>query len=172
LRIDKLLAGSVVASVVCWASLAEPKLIRLSLPQTSAQEDRGASAAAELEGLEHRVDDAIRDGDTTFLQSVFAGDFRFLHFNGEITNKAESLQQVSKRPYTLRHLDAVKIEMHGDVAVTDGLVDISAHGEHGNHSYLMKYVRVYQRRNGHWQMLMQHSVGETSPIAFDIPSSK
>ena len=59
-----------------------------------------------------------------------------------------------------------------DVAVTDGLVDISAHGEHGNHSYLMKYVRVYQRRNGHWQMLMQHSVGETSPIAFDIPSSK
>jgi ketosteroid isomerase-like protein len=168
----KLLAGIVVASLACCVTLVHSKAIRLSAPQASAQENQGSSAEAELRELEQRVDDAICKGDTTFLQSVFANDFRFLHFNGEITNKTESLLQVSKRPYTLRHLDAVKIEMHGDVAVTDGLVDISAHGEHGNHSYLMKYVRVYQHKSGRWQMLMQHSVEETSPIAFDVPSSK
>jgi ketosteroid isomerase-like protein len=167
-----LLAGIVVVSVISSGTLAQPKRIRLSARQTSAQENQRASNEAELRTLEQQVDDATRKGDTTFLESVFATDFRFLHADGGITDKAESLQQVAKRPYTFRHLDAVKIEMHGDVAVIDGLVDVNAHGEHGNRSYLVKYVRVYQRRDGHWQMLMQRSVGETSPIAFDIPSSK
>ena len=172
MRTPTLLAGIVVVSVVSWGALAQPKLIRLRALETSAQEDQRASDEAELRALEQQVDDAIRKGDTTFLESVFAADFRFLHADGGITDKAGSLQQVAKRPYTFRHLDAVKIEMHGNVAVIDGLVDVNAHGEHGNHSYLVKYVRVYQRKDGHWQMLMQRSVGETSSITFDIPSSK
>lgn len=116
--------------------------------------------------MEQRVDTAILNGDTALLQSVFSEDFRFLHFDGELTDKAQSLQQVAKRPYAMRRLDSVKIEMHGDVAITEGLVDISAHGEHGNHSYLVKYIRVYQRKNSQWQMLSQQSVGETLPLAF------
>jgi hypothetical protein len=172
LRTHTLLAGIVVVSVVSGGALAQPKLIRLWALETPAQEDRPASNESELRALEQQVDDAIRKGDTTFLQSVFAADFRFLHADGGITDKAESLQQVAKRPYTFRHLDAIKIEMHGNVAVIDGLVDVNAHGEHGNRSYLVKYVRIYQRRDGHWQMLMQRSVGETSAITFDIPSSR
>lgn len=127
---------------------------------------QATSAEAELREIEQHVDSAILNGDTEFLQNVFSEDYCFTHFDGEVTDKAQSLQQVTKRPYATRRLDAVKIEMHGDVAVTEGLVDISVHGEHGNHSYLVKYIRVYQQRNGHWQMLMQDSVGETSPIAF------
>jgi ketosteroid isomerase-like protein len=123
-------------------------------------------AEAEIRDLEQRVDTAIFNGDTAFLQNVFSEDFRFMHFDGEVTDKVQSLQQVAKRPYVMRRLDSVKIEMHGDVAITEGLVDISAHGEHGNHSYLVKYLRVYQRKNSLWQMLSQQSVGETSPLAF------
>ncbi len=171
MRTYTVLAGIVMVSVVSWGTLAEPKRIRLSALETSAQESQSASEETELRTLEQQVDDAIRKGDTTFLESVFAADFRFLHADGGITDKAGSLQQVAKRPYTFRHLDAVKIEMHGNVAVIDGLVDVNARGEHGNHSYLVKYVRVYERRDGHWQMLMQRSVGETSSINFDIPSS-
>jgi len=165
------LAGIVMVSVASWGTLAQPKLIRLSALQTSAQASQRASDEAELRALEQQVDDAIRKGDTTFLESVFAADFRFLHADGGITDKGASLQQVGKRPYTFRHQDAVKIEMHGNVAVIDGLVDVNARGEHGNHSYLVKYVRVYERIDRHWQMLMQRSVGETSSINFDIPSS-
>jgi len=169
--IHTLLMVILLASVSCRATFAQPKPDKPT-HQTSAYENQDSSAEMDIRNLEQQVDDAIRTGDTAFLQSVYSDDFRFMHFNGEITNKTESLQQVAKRPYTLRRLDAVKIELHGDVAVTEGLVDISARGDHGNHSYLLKYIRVYQRRNGHWQMLMQHSVGETSPIAFDIPSPK
>lgn len=165
----KFLARIVVLGTVCAVTLAQPRLLKFA-HGTSGQQNQSPSAEAELRDLEQRVDDAIRDGDTPYLKTVFADDYRFIHFNGEVTDKAASLQQLTKRPYLLRHLDAVKIEMHGDVAVTDGLVDINARGEHGGHSYLLKYIRVYQLRNGHWQMLMQHSLAESSPLAFDIPA--
>jgi ketosteroid isomerase-like protein len=163
-----------IASLLCWASLAQPRGIRLLQPETSPPEKQDTSAETELQELEHQVDNAILRGDTTFLQTVFADDYRFLHADGSVTNKTESLQQVAKRPYILRHLDAVNIDLHGDVALTDGLVDVNARGEHGtrNHSYLVRYVRVYQRRNGRWVMLMQNSVGETTSMPFDVPSPK
>jgi ketosteroid isomerase-like protein len=163
-----------IASFLCWASLAQPRGIRLLQPENSPPEKQDASAETELQELEHQVDNAILGGDTTFLQTVFADDYRFLHADGSVTNKAESLQQIAKRPYILSHLDAVNIELHGDVALTDGLVDVNARGEHGtrSHSYLVRYVRVYQRRNGRWLMLMQHSVGETTSMPFDVPSPK
>jgi ketosteroid isomerase-like protein len=166
--------GMFIASLLCWASLAQPRGIRLLQPETSPPEKQDASAETELQELEHQVDNAILKGDTTFLQTVFADDYRFLHADGSVTNKTESLQQVAKRPYILRHLDAVNIELHGDVALTDGLVDVNARGEHGtrNHSYLVRYVRVYQHRNGRWVMLMQNSVGETTSMPFDVPSPK
>jgi len=145
---------------------ARSQSISLSHPTLDNATSQNVNAEGELRELEQRVDTAILNGETALLQNVFSDDFSFMHFDGEVTDKAQSLQQVAKRPYAMRRLDAVKIEMHGEVAVTDGLVDVSAHGEHGNHSYLVKYIRVYQCKNGQWKMLSQQSVGETSPIAF------
>jgi ketosteroid isomerase-like protein len=167
----ELLVGIVVSTALCATAFTQPKALRFA-HGASMQASQSSSAEAELREVEQRVEIAITNGDVTSLQSVFADDFLFVHFHGDVTDKAASLQQVAKRPYISRHLDGLKIEMHGDVAVTNGLLDISARGEHGASSYLVKYLRVYERRNGHWQMSMQRGLEETAHIAFEVPSPK
>ena len=150
-----------------WLIIGTPMLSGAQ-PNSQVPSPKAEAAVETIRDIENNVEKAIESGDTTFLQSVFSDDFRFIHFSGEITNKNDSLKQVSEKPYTMRRLDGVQIEMHGDVVITYGLVDINARGEGVNHSYLVKYVRIYRNRGGHWQMIMQQSVDETSSIAFDL----
>jgi ketosteroid isomerase-like protein len=124
------------------------------------------SGEAVIRDLEQHVETAIVSGDTTFLKSVYTDDFRFSHATGQVSTKAQALEEASKRPYASRKLDELNVQLHGDVAVTYGLVSIIAQSDHSHRAYIVRYVRVYQRSNGHWQMLMQRSVDETSSITY------
>ncbi len=124
--------------------------------------DNDSSAEATVRELEEHVEAAIVTGDTAFLQSVYADDFRFTHFTGQIQNKTQWLGNVARRPFVSRKLDVLDVEIHGNVAVTYGQVDMTQRNEHGEHSSLLKYVRVYEHRSGHWQMLTHRSVAETA----------
>jgi ketosteroid isomerase-like protein len=138
-----------------------------------ARVNNDASAEATIRELEQHVEAAIVSGDTAFLQSVYADDFRFTHYTaGQVSTKTQWLEDVARRPFVSRRIDALDVEIHGSVAVTYGLLDMTAPGEHGQHSFLLKYIRVYEQRNGHWQMLMHRSIDETSSIAFEVSSSK
>jgi hypothetical protein len=126
------------------------------------------SVEATICELEQRVEQAIVNGDTQFLQSIYSDDFRFSHSSGEVTDKAESLRQVAERTYVMRRLDAINIETHGHIIITYGLVDMNARGDHGNRSYLVKYIRTYEKIHGHWKMLMQRSIDVSSSLPFDL----
>ena len=118
--------------------------------------------AAIIRRLEQGVEAAIVSGDTTFLQTVFADDFRYTRTTGQIETKAQWLEDVAKRPFVIRKIVNLDIEVHGDVAITDGQLDMTVRNEQGEHSNLVKYLRVYQRRNGQWQLLTHRSLEETA----------
>jgi len=120
------------------------------------------SAAATIRALEQRIEDATVSGDTTFLEKVFADDFTYARTTGEIENKAQWLQRVARRPFVARKIVTLDIEVHGDVAVTHGQLDMTVQDEHGGHSNLVKYLRVYEQRKGQWQLLTHRSLEETA----------
>jgi len=126
------------------------------------------SVEATICELELRVERAIVNGDTQFLKSVYSDDFRFAHSSVEVTDKAESLKQVAERTYVMRRLDGINIETHGHIIITYGLVDMNARSDHGNRSYLVKYIRTYEKIRGHWKMLMQRSIDVSSSLPFDV----
>jgi ketosteroid isomerase-like protein len=163
-------------SIFCLC-LATLLLTRFSLPQsapantmteapdcppTKALVIAGQNASlveATIRELEQQVDAAVFSGDVRFLQSVYADDFRFTHGTGKVQNKAEWLEDVGRRPFVSRKLHVLDVEIHGNVAVTYGRLDVTwREGQ----SVSLNYVRVYQQRNGHWQMLMHRAVEETS----------
>lgn len=119
-------------------------------------------AAATIRALEQRVEDATVSADTAFLEKIFADDFTYARTTGEIENKAQWLQHVAKRPFLARKIVALEIDIHGDVAVLHGQLDLTVQDERGGHSNLVKYLRVYQQRNGQWQMLTHRSLEETA----------
>jgi len=123
----------------------------LQLPASAADE------LADLRAMDQRIEDAVVRADLKFLESVYAKDFRFTHGTGNIQSKDEWLKSVAKRGFLSRKVSLVEVELHGDVAVTCGRLDVIKSGE-GGEKYSLRYVRVYERRDGRWEMLMHRTV--------------
>ena len=116
-----------------------------------------ADVLADLRAMDQRVEDAVVRADLKFLESVYANDFRFTHGTGNVQSRDEWLKSVARRGFLSRKVSLVEVEMHGDVAVTFGRLDVIKNGE-GGEKYSLKYVRVYERRSGRWEMLMHRTV--------------
>ena len=122
-----------------------------------------ADTSAEIIQLEQRIEDAVVKADLKFLESVYASDFRFTHGDGEVQNKTEWLKLVAKREVKSRKISTSEVELHGNVAITVGRLDVVWKGEgkdDKDDKYALKYVRVYEKRKGKW-VLLSHRTVET-----------
>ena len=117
----------------------------------------GADDLTDLRAMDQRIEDAVVRADLKFLESAYARDFRFTHGTGNVQSKDEWLKSVAKKGFLSRKVSLVEVELHGDVAVTCGRLDVVKTGE-GGEKYSLRYVRVYERRNGRWEMLMHRTV--------------
>src|SRR5262245_42568560 len=99
------------------------------IAQTFGGQSKATSDAAEVLTLEQKIEAAVVKGDLAFAESVLSSDSHFRHGDGwtrgEKTggmedDKAAFLKRISDKEYLVHDLDNVKIEMHGDVAITYG----------------------------------------------------
>ena len=126
----------------------------------------GNSAAAVL-AFEKEMEAAVVRGDVAFLDRVCSSDFTFTHGDGwttggaplRVENKAQWLASVGKAPYLSRDLDAVKVEMHGDIAITYGMYRARNKSAAPDRSaFTVWFERVYAYRDGRWQYLSHRTV--------------
>jgi hypothetical protein len=117
---------------------------------------------AGLAGLDSQIESAVVNGDTAALDTLYADDLRFSHFTGTVDGKPGWLHRARARTFRQRQVDSVTVDRHGDVALTSGRIAIeSSTGER----YRIRYVRVYARRLGRWQLIAHRSVGVERPLA-------
>src|SRR5437870_3929773 len=140
-------------------------------------------AAAEVLALEQKIEAAVVKGDVAFADSVLSSDFHFRHGDGwgrgEKTggmddDKAAFLKRIAEKEYLVHDLDNVKVEMHGDIALTYGRYVSLFMPKNRNQNLpgslsTIWFERVYAKRNGHWQFLSHRTVhGPTaSPAGID-----
>jgi hypothetical protein len=74
-----------------------------------------------------------------------------------VWDKQQWLEMVPTSSATIRTLEPVVIEAHGDVVETVGHIQIKTKDPQ-NPEYHIWYVRVYARRNGIWQLLSNRTV--------------
>ena len=117
-----------------------------------------ADTSAEIKQLEQRIEDAVVKADLKFLKSVYADDFRFIHGDGEVQNKTEWLELVAKREVKSRKISTSEVEMHENVAITVGRLDVVWKGDEKDDKYTLKYIRVYERRKGTWILLSHRTI--------------
>jgi Domain of unknown function (DUF4440) len=150
----------------------------------AAQSPAGSSDAAEVLALEQKIEAAVVRGDVPFVSSVLSDDFRFVHGDGWTTggkalmedDKAAFLKRVAEKEYVVHDLDRVKIEMHGDVAITYGryVSLFMPRNRAGNPGQLNSiwFERVYAKRDGRWMFLSHRTVhGPTVAPAGIDPSA-
>ena len=134
-----------------------------ALAETSAP----SGAAAEVLDLERRIGAAIVNGDAAFYDKVTADDFIMTHSDRWTTggkpllvdDKASFRKRIVSRSYLSMDFDSVKIEMHGDVAITSGRYVSNMQGVAPDRAWFsVWYEKIYARRNGQWMQLSHRTV--------------
>jgi len=150
------------------------------------QQGKATGDAAEVLALEQKIEAAVVRGDVAFVSSVLSDDFHFVHGDGWTTggkalmedDKAAFLKRVADREYAVHDLDGVKVEMHGDVAITYGryvslFVPKNRAGSPGQLNSIW-FERVYAKRDGRWMFLSHRTVHgpTTSPAGVDPTAAR
>jgi hypothetical protein len=142
--------------------------------------------ASDVLALEQQIEEAIVRGDVAFVDRVTSTDFSFVHGDGwtqggrplMTDDKAAFLKRVADKEYLVHDLDQVKVEMHGDVAITSGryvslFVPANRNAATPARLNSIWFERVYAKRNGEWQFLSHRTVHgpNVSPAGIDPTST-
>jgi hypothetical protein len=109
-----------------------------------------------LRELDARIDELASKGEFDALGALLAADFRYNHSTGHSQSRSEWLDGL--RPLVGRRdriPSSIAIELHGDLAVAMGDLDIV--WMDGRHNY-DRYTRVYRVSDGQWQAVSQRTV--------------
>jgi ketosteroid isomerase-like protein len=109
-----------------------------------------------------RMDQAVVDKDLPFLQQHYAEDFVFTHGTGYVEGKASWLRDVAdpKTTFISRVQDSTTVELHADVGIVRGKVEITRLDNNREIRYGIWYIRVYQLRDQRWQMISHFTFRE------------
>ena len=123
--------------------------------------------AAEVLAFERAMEAAVVRGDVAYVDRVSAPDLSFTHGDAWTTggkplgvdNREAFLNRVRNRQYNVRDLDSVKVELHGDIAITYGrYVAQNRTGDPGRSWFSVWFERVYAKRNGRWLYVSHRTV--------------
>lgn len=154
----KLRAPDVFATAAVLVFSMTAVLLYSSTASAAGSKLSPQSDTVTLESLERQVEAAYQRGDTAFLKMTLADDFRFTHGSGMVAGKAQTLANFAQPGnFISRTLTAVDVEVHGDIALTTGRIEVRAAARR---NYTVCYVRLYRRRSGHWRLLSHRTFRE------------
>jgi len=113
-----------------------------------------------LRSLDVAIDTAVSDRDAAVLESLLADDYIYTHSNGRSQSKSDYIDGIAGRDNPPRRLlSDIQVELHDDIAVTRGNLDIVYSDERPN--LYMRYVRVYRQIANSWQAISHRTLYAT-----------
>ena len=125
--------------------------------------NHGKATETELVDLERKLAAAVLALDFETLDKIYADDFLFTHSTGDVDTKESWMDNLrtGRSSYTARSVDQIEVEVHGNVAITSGRIYAKSDSSDPRwREYSIWYVRVYEVREGRWQLLSHRSVRE------------
>jgi hypothetical protein len=148
--------------------LAALALVALAQPNADEGKSHHSTAAAEeVLAFERAMEAAVVRGDVAYIDRVSASDLSFTHGDGWtnggkpllVDDRKAFLERVASKQYIARDLDSVKVEMHGNIAITYGrYVAHSRVGTPEQAWFSVWFERVYEQRDGHWLFVSHRTV--------------
>jgi ketosteroid isomerase-like protein len=110
-----------------------------------------------LISLDPQIDTAVALGDAATLNELLADDFIYTHSNNNHQPKGEYIAAIVKRENRPRRdLLEVEAEVHGDVAVTRGNLNIVYYDDRPG--LYMRYVRVWRLKDDNWRAISHRTL--------------
>jgi len=128
-------------------------------------------AEEEVASFERQIESAAVRHDLKFLDA--SADDSLLYTHGDDWTMGGSPQRVNDKSAWLnwlgkpntkmlsREVDSQHVELHGDVALTTGKIDVRTDSsDPKRREYTVWYLRVYRRQDSRWRLLSHHTVRE------------
>ena len=137
------------------------KLLTLLILAVGISKLAGAQStdSAKLVAVNQAIDSYVVAKNITALAPLYASDFIFSHGSGRVEGTEGWMQTVKRAEYLQRQHDSVTVEMHGDIAVVKGKMNIQKQNKEKVDRYWLKYIRVYRKKGG-WQLLSHTTIAE------------
>ena len=117
---------------------------------------------ATIRALEREQAEAVVAMDFEGLERIYAEDFVFTHGTGEVHDTTQWLDALrAGREYLSREHEAIEVELHRDLGVVYGVLRVHADMNGVEGRFRARYVRVYERRAGRWQLVSHRTVEQT-----------
>jgi len=128
-------------------------------------------AEEEVASFEREIELAALRRDLKFLDAAADDSLRYTHGDDWTTggsplvvnDKSAWLGWLGnpKTRMLSREVSAQHVELHGDVALTTGKIDVKTDSsDPKQREYTVWYLRVYRRQDGRWRFLSHHTVRE------------
>lgn len=114
--------------------------------------------AAEIRQIEARRFAAMIKSDEAVLNEILADDLTYTHSFGKTENKSQfiaSLKTAAK--YKEISPNEMNVRIYGNAAVVNGTTLIKVEANNQELSFKAKFLDVYARRNGKWQLVAWQS---------------
>ena len=139
--------------------------ISLAQAQTTAA-DTKLDVEKQIADLDRRLQEAVAIGDVGLLEQHVGEDLVFTHgwLEGGKETKRDWIDKAKKEPrlYFFRKVSSQVVEMHGNVAIVSGRLDVrglplAKNGESGPMCFAVNYVHVYVLRDQVWKFVSHRS---------------
>ena len=109
----------------------------------------------EIIALENRRVEAMTKGDANALDEILADDLIYTHSTARIDTKASFIEAITSGRSNYRSVERkdVNVRQFGDSAVVTGHAKFHV----GDNKFEARFIDVYAKRNGSWQMVAWHS---------------
>lgn len=153
-----------ILSVVCFLFLG---LAGSAGAQQPAKARQRVNPENEIAGVEARRFRAMTEGDLAALQGMLGDELTYTHANGWTQTKSEFIEMIRSKQLQYVAIEPANIQVrsYGTAAVATGRAELTVRSEGKEESLQVRFIDVYVRRRGRWQMVAWQStrLPEKSP---------
>ncbi len=109
-----------------------------------------------------QIDRAVVSKDAGLLGRLYADDFVFTHGTGHVDSKSSWVTDILKpdKKFVSREHDSVQVELHKEIAIVRGRMEIIRLDGQKEVKYGLKYVRVFRRLGDAWELMSHFTTKE------------
>ena len=113
-----------------------------------------------IDSINRLLDRCVVRKDLAELRKLHADDFFTKHASGKTYSKTTWLESVQRNNYGSREHDSVVVELHDQVVIVTGTLNVKFPPGATRKPYAVRYIRVFAFKNQLWQLISHHSTAE------------
>ena len=128
-------------------------LVELKSPAAASAPRAGGDATAELMRLEREWADAVKRGDTGWMEQHYAPEYTWTSPEGTVNDRKADIEDAKNYAFESLEVSDARVRVVGDTAVVTGVTTLKGKYKGQDFSGSYRFTDTFVRRDGRWLVL-------------------